>query len=155
MIAKYLRSSVLLVGVLMMLGSCKKDSLEDRMAKDDELIVAFLTKNNIQATKHSSGVYYKVITPGTGKTIAANSTVSAVYEGRLLTGAVFQSTSSAIQFALPGVIQGWQIGVPLIKEGGEIRLIIPSPLAYGEDSPSGAIPANAVLDFTLAITKVH
>ena len=57
-------------------------------------------------------------------------------------------------FALNRLIVGWQIGVPLIKKGGSIRLIVPSGLAYGSSSPGLGIPKNAVLDFTIDLIDV-
>ncbi|MCH5689531.1 FKBP-type peptidyl-prolyl cis-trans isomerase [Niabella sp. W65] len=36
-----------------------------------------------------------------------------------------------VSFTLNGVIQGWTIGIPKIKAGGKIKMIIPSSLGYG------------------------
>jgi len=143
----------LIVGVL---SSCKKElSPEKQAAKDDELIVDFIAKNNIPAIKHSSGLYYQIITPGSGASVTAASTVGVTYTGKLLNGTEFDKSSSAITFPLTGVIQGWTIGVPLIKVGGKIRLIVPSALAYGNKSPGAGIPENAVLDFTIDLINAQ
>jgi FKBP-type peptidyl-prolyl cis-trans isomerase len=37
---------------------------------------------------------------------------------------------------LAGVIQGWQQGLQMMKEGGKATLVIPGDLAYG-DAGSG------------------
>ena len=151
----------ILIGLFLIVGafsSCKKDSYDaEKQAKiDDALIVDFIAKNSIVAVKHSSGIYYQIITPGTGNEVTASNTVSVNYSGKLLDGYQFDSSSSPVSFSLSGnLIQGWKIGVPLIKKGGKIRLIIPSALAYGNTSPGAGIPKNAVLDFTIDLINVQ
>lgn len=137
-------------------SSCSKDDYdaEKQAAKDDVLIVDFIAKNNIPATKHSSGLYYQIITPGTGASVTAASTVGVNYEGKLLNGTTFDKSTEIVTFPLTRVIQGWTIGVPLVKVGGRIRLIIPSVLAYG-NSAQGPIAKNSVLDFTIDLLQAQ
>jgi FKBP-type peptidyl-prolyl cis-trans isomerase FkpA len=72
-----------------------------------------------------------------------------------LDGTVFDKTTTSAfgPFSLNGVIQGWQIGIPLVKAGGRIMLLIPSGLGYGNSS-AGSIPANSVLLFTIDVLTV-
>jgi FKBP-type peptidyl-prolyl cis-trans isomerase FkpA len=142
---------LLLFVVLATASSCSKDNydVEKQAAIDDQIIADFIAKNNIQAVKHSSGLYYQVLAPGTGPSVTAASTVGVNYEGRLLNGSQFDKSTKTMNFALTGVIEGWTIGVPLIKVGGRIRLIIPSTLGYRNTSPGPGIPKNSVLDFTI------
>ncbi len=152
---KILLGLFLIVGVL---SSCKKDSYDaEKQAKiDDGLIVDFIAKNSIVAVKHSSGLYYQIITPGTGTTTYGSSTTVTVnYEGKLLNGTTFDKSTTNVSFPLGNLIQGWQIGIPLIQKGGRIRLIVPSALAYKNQSPSSAIPANSVLDFTIDLISAQ
>ncbi len=143
---------------LFALGSCSKmdDFDPQKQADEDEaIIVKFLAANNLTAIRHSSGVYYTIVEPGAG-TIAysASTQILAKYTGRLLNGTVFDKTSTQpLSFRLGDVIVGWQIGIPLIKKGGKIRLFIPSAYAYGRDG-SGPIPDNAVLDFDVELVDV-
>ena len=138
-------------------SSCKRDSYDPdkQLVIDDSLIKEFIAKNSIVAVKHSSGIYYQVINPGSGAAISVANTVSVTYEGRLLSGSVFDKSTSAINFPLTRVIMGWQIGIPLVKTGGKIRLIIPSVLAYGNESPGAGIPKNSVLDFTVDLISAQ
>lgn len=147
----------MMVALFGVLSSCSKDNYdaEKQAAKDDALIVEFITKNNIPAVKHSSGLYYQIIKPGTGATVTAASTVGVNYEGKLLNGNQFDKSSQMITFPLTQVIPGWTIGVPLIKVGGRIRLIIPSTLGYGNQSPSPSLPKNSVLDFTIDLLQAQ
>jgi len=141
----------MLIAIGSVISSCSKDNYnaEEQAKKDDALIVEFITKNNIPAIKHSTGLYYQIITPGEGASVTAASTVGVVYTGKLLDGTQFDQATSTVRFPLTGVIPAWTIGVPLIKVGGRIRLISPSTLAYGNQSPGAGIPKNAVLDFTI------
>ncbi len=151
----------ILLGLILIVGafsSCKKDEYDaDKQLKiDDALIVDFIAKNSIVAVKHNSGIYYQIITPGSGNTVFTPSTsVSVNYEGKLLSGAVFDKSSAIATFTLGNLIQGWQIGIPLIQKGGRIRLLIPSTLAYKNTSPGSGIPENAVLDFTIDLINAQ
>jgi FKBP-type peptidyl-prolyl cis-trans isomerase FkpA len=142
--------------VLSVFTSCKKElSPEKQAEKDESIIVDFIAKNNIIAKRDASGIYFSEIAAGTGAKPTIASTVVVKYEGRLLNGNVFDNGRGEQQsFQLYGLIRGWQIGIPLIKKGGKMRMIIPSGLAYGNQSPSAAIPKNAVLDFTIELIDI-
>lgn len=150
----------LMISFIMMLGlsSCLKNDNYDpvlQAQQDDAAIVKFLADKNITAVKHSSGLYYQIIVPGTGTfQYKASSGVTVNYTGRLLTGAVFDKSVSPFYLPLGQFIIGWQIGVPLIQKGGKIRLFIPSEYAYGHQG-QGPIPANAVLDFDIELLDVQ
>ncbi len=93
---------------------------------------------------------------GDGAEAKADSTVSVTYTGALVKdGSVFDSSSEPISLALNQVIKGWQEGIPGMKVGGTRRLIIPANLAYGDQSPTPAIPANSALVFDVTLTAVQ
>lgn len=141
------------------LVSCKKEptiSAEEQTKKDDKLITDFAAKNNLTLTKHSSGVYYQIISQGSGVSAVGSSTITANYEGRLLDGTVFdKTTTKPLVFSLRDVINGWQAGIQLVQKGGKIRLLVPSRLAYGGHPPTSAIPMYAVLDFTIEVVDIQ
>jgi FKBP-type peptidyl-prolyl cis-trans isomerase FkpA len=150
---------ILLLSMTLGLGACTKSNDFDPAKQaelDDALILKFIAEKKISAIKHSSGVYYQILEPGTGSKIYSGSTlITAKYSGRFLNGSVFdQTTTMALSFPLGNVIVGWQIGVPLIQKGGKIRLLIPSQYAYGRN-PTGSIPANSVLDFDIELVDVQ
>ncbi|MBD1393443.1 FKBP-type peptidyl-prolyl cis-trans isomerase [Mucilaginibacter glaciei] len=134
-------------------ASCKKGDSFDAAAqatKDDAAIQTYLKANpNITATKDPSGVYYQVVTPGTGANPTASSAVTVNYTGSVLNGGQFATALNLANSPLTGLIAGWQIGIPKVKAGGRILLIIPSAYGYGNNSPAAAIPANSVLIFTI------
>jgi FKBP-type peptidyl-prolyl cis-trans isomerase len=64
--------------------------------------------------------------------------VTVHYRGTQVDGEEFDSSYSRgkpATFQLNGVVKGWTEGLQLIKEGGKIKLFIPSKLAYGERGP--------------------
>lgn len=95
---------------------------------------------------------------GDGEEVKAGATVTAHYTGAIAKdGTIFQSskdTGQPVEFGLDGVIAGWTEGVPGMKVGGTRRLVIPAAKAYGEQSPSPDIPANADLVFDIELTAV-
>lgn len=137
--------------LIILLSACSKDSSDDYAAQqaivDDEQIQAYIKANNIVATKDPSGVYYSVITPGTGAYPTVNSTYNVNYTGTFISGTIFDSGNLS-NFTLNGVIAGWGYGLPHINTGGRILLMIPSALAYGPQG-KGTIPANSVLVFSI------
>jgi len=138
-------------------SSCSKVESYDwekQMAVDEQIIKDFIAENNLTAKRSTNGVYYIIGEPGSGNVkYTANTTIKARYEGRLLNGTVFDSSTEGIDFPLGGVIPGWQEGIQLIQKGGKIRLLIPSPLGY-QNRGQGSIPANSVLDFDVELLDV-
>ena len=83
-------------------------------------------------------------------------TVTVLYKGSLLKdGSVFDETKKEpVSFPLNRLIKGWQIGLPLCRVGGKIKLIIPSAQAYSIRSRSKDIPPNSVLVFEIEVVGV-
>nr|WP_199076053.1 FKBP-type peptidyl-prolyl cis-trans isomerase [Pedobacter sp. ASV19] len=159
-----LKNKILLVAVAcaIILSSCSKDIPYDRKAQftiDSGLIVNYVKDNKITDVKQKDGVFYKILREGTVDTtpVTLNVPLALFYTGHVLgTKQAFDSTGIQAPrvFVLANVIKGWQIGVPLIKGGGEIRLFIPSTLAY-INRPVGPIPANSILDFDITLKEVN
>lgn len=105
-----------------------------------------------------SGLLYKEIRPGTGKTPTIDSPCSCHYAGRLIDGTEFDSSyarGQPLTFAPNQVIKGWTEAMQLMKEGGKWELYIPSELAYGDGGAGGVIPGGAVLIFELELLEVQ
>lgn len=126
------------------------------ITEQDEFLIKNKTQPNVHTT--ASGLQYKINQEGTGKQPTASDFVTVQYEGRLTNGTVFDSTAmhgnQPISFPLNGVIAGWTEGLQLMKEGGDYTFYIPANLAYGENSPSSAIPPNSTLVFDVKLIKV-
>jgi FKBP-type peptidyl-prolyl cis-trans isomerase len=123
---------------------------------DDDAIKAYLVAHpGITAIKDPSGLYYQVITEGTGAVIDNTSTVKVSYVGTTLQGVQFDANEDYTTALAPttNIIEGWKIGVPKAKVGGKILLIIPSALAYGPYA-NGAIAANSIILFTITVKEL-
>jgi peptidylprolyl isomerase len=105
------------------------------------------------AKKTSSGLAYKVLTPGTGKKHPGpTSTVTVHYSGWTTDGKMFDSSvtrGEPASFPLDRVIKGWTEGVQLMVEGEKTRFWIPEPLGYG-----GRRAPFGMLVFDIELLKV-
>lgn len=132
---------------LLIIAGCKND--ENQTDIDEAIILDYLEKHpEIEAKKHSSGLYYQIIEPGSGGHPAIQSIVKATYKGYFTDGEVFDERTAS--FSLYHVIQGWQIGIPLLQKGGSGIFLIPSDLGYGGDG-KGSVPGNTVLIFNVEL----
>jgi FKBP-type peptidyl-prolyl cis-trans isomerase FklB len=101
---------------------------------------AYLAENAKRegVTTTASGLQYKVLKPGTGRTPTANDTVTVHYRGTLVDGTEFDSSykrGEPASFPVGGVIAGWTEALQLMKEGAQYQLAIPPALAYGDRGP--------------------
>jgi FKBP-type peptidyl-prolyl cis-trans isomerase FklB len=116
---------------------------------------AYLAGNARQpgVTTTASGLQYKVVKPGTGRSPTAQDTVTVHYRGTLVDGTPFDSSYDRGQpasFAVGGVIAGWTEALQLMKEGAQFQLAIPPALAYGDRGPL----AGQVLLFDVELLSV-
>lgn len=135
----------------------------DRMALDDKALLEYFTKNNIKPNKTSSGLYYLITKNGEGDNAKAGQTVYVNYTGKTMDGNVFDSSvdpkfNHVEPFSFPlgknNVIRGWDEGIALLNKGAKATLYIPSPLAYGANSPAASIPPNSILIFDVVLVDV-
>ena len=122
---------------------------------DKQLIDAAVAAGKLDTSGSKDGVYYKILVQGSGGDVMISDTVVAYYKGCLLNGESFDGTKEKpATFPLNRLIKGWQIGVPLCKVGGKIRLIIPSGFGYSIRTRSPKIPPNSILLFDIEVVGV-
>lgn len=130
----------------------------DQIEKDRNKIEDYLQENGLVASVTDEGLYYIIEEEGTGQRPSIQDEVKVHYEGKTLDDIVFDSSYERNQpasFPLTWVIEGWQIGIPLFKEGGSGWLYIPSHLAYGKNPPYGSgLKKNEVLIFKVELLEV-
>jgi FKBP-type peptidyl-prolyl cis-trans isomerase len=107
----------------------------------------------------ASGLKYQVLKRGNGTTSPrATDVVKVHYHGTLLNGTVFDSSvqrGEPISFPLNRVIPGWTEGLQLMKVGDKFKFEIPPNLAYGENSPTPAIPPKSTLVFEVELLGIE
>ena len=121
--------------------------------KNEVSFIQSYVKDSIVATRHPSGIYYRINEPGTGLRPTWGSGVFVDYEGKFIENEERFDGRMGANFNLSSVIQGWQIGLQEIGEGGNIDLFIPSTFGYGEEG-RGSIPPNASLRFNIDLISV-
>jgi FKBP-type peptidyl-prolyl cis-trans isomerase FklB len=132
-----------------------KEKAEKNLAESK----AFLEENKKKEGVKSlpSGLQYKVLVEGSGKTPKATDTVTVHYRGTLINGTEFDSSYKKGQpatFQVNGVIRGWAEALQLMKEGSKWQLFIPPELAYGERGQPPLIPPNNTLIFEVELLTI-
>ena len=128
----------------------------NRIKEDGKKAIDKFVKDD-GAKMTESGLAYKVTTEGTGNTPKEDDMVEVHYHGTLIDGTVFDSSierGKTVSFPLNRVIKGWTEGLQLIKEGGKIKLMIPSDLAYGNNGAPPKIPGGATLVFDVELVSI-
>jgi FKBP-type peptidyl-prolyl cis-trans isomerase FkpA len=143
---------------LIVLGVFAAGSLhaESALEKGKAFLAENGKKKDVKTTK--SGLQYKVVKEGEGKSPKATDVVLVHYRGTLLDGKEFDSSykrNEPIEFPLNRVIPGWTEGVQLMKEGAKYIFYIPSELAYGSSGAGGAIGPDETLTFEVELLKVR
>ncbi len=158
-------SRLIFFSLIFSLISCTEDVSIVTRTKQEQLdldltrIEGYLNENNlIGFSSTDNGLHYKLIEEGNSKYPANGDTVSVEYIGELLNGSEFDrsNTDQPFEFVLGlgQVIEGWELGIPKIDEGGSGILIIPSGLGYGSVANS-SIPQNSVLIFRINLIEIR
>jgi FKBP-type peptidyl-prolyl cis-trans isomerase len=146
---------VLALCIGLLSSACEKDSGCKNVAPADEETVLknYISSKSYVAEKHSSGLYFQILNPGSGPKPTNSSRLYVSY--RLLklddTQVELVTNPGTTGFALGSLVEAWKIGMPMIGKGGSIRLFCPSSLAYGCQGSGVNIPANTPLFFEIAL----
>jgi len=102
-----------------------------------------------------SGVQYKIVTsgPAEGTSPKKSDEVKVHYEGKLLSGEIFDSSfqrGAPATFPLGGLIPAWVEALQQMKPGDEWLLYVPPEQGYGAQG-AGPIPPNSVLIFRIQL----
>jgi hypothetical protein len=106
----------------------------------------------------ASGLRYKVLKTGEGKSPGDSDVVLVKYTGRLKDGKIFDQNPQAA-FPVTGVVPGFSEGLKVMQRGGQYRLWIPSNLGYGPEDQRNpqtgevAIPGGSELVFDVELLE--
>lgn len=121
---------------------------------------AFLQHNATQdgVITLASGLQYKILTAGTGKSPALKDHVTVHYRGTTIEGREFDSSyarGKPMIFQTNRVIPGWTEALQLMKQGAKWQLFIPEEIAYGARGAGDAIGPKETLIFEVELLLVH
>lgn len=121
----------------------KADSIMTELAKD----------TTYQRTK--SGLLYRVLQEGSGRSPKATDEVTFLYEGRLTNGKIFDSNYDRDPLTCPAsnLVKGFTEALTMMTPGSEWEVVIPYHLAYGVRGSAGSIPQYATLIFKMKLVK--
>lgn len=152
---------ILLVPALFFYACFKNDDKGCQPVSPDQeasRMAYFCDTSHIRYTRHPSGIFYEILAPGTGDSVQNNAAITINYKAvSLLDNSVFEEATNS-RWQLSQLISGWQIGIPLIRKGGHIRLVIPSYYAYGcvgYKTDLATIPPNAPMYFDIQLLDVQ
>lgn len=155
-----MRLFVPILASLALLAGLSACAPSKQAAENLDAAAAFMAKNaKARGVKTlPSGVQYKVVKagPATGVSPKVVDEVKVHYEGKLLSGLVFDSSfqrGTPATFPLRGLIPAWTEALQLMKPGDEWLLYVPPALGYGAQG-AGPIPPNSVMVFRIQLIDV-
>ena len=116
-------------------------------------VAEYIADNDLETIELDQGVHIAIHEAGNDKKPTLADKVRVNYVGRLTNELIFDQNNN-VTFDLANLIQGWQIGLQELGEGGSCTLVVPSEAGYGSTG-SGIIPPNEPLVFDLELVKVN
>ena len=133
-----------------------KEQGEANQKEGDAFLAANKSKEGVVTLP--SGLQYKILKAGTGPKPAASDKVVCNYQGTLIDGKEFDSSSKhggPATFPVNGVIKGWTEALQLMPVGSKWQLFIPPQLAYAERGAGADIGPNATLIFEVELVSIE
>ena len=133
----------------------QNDAAETGRPRGEAFQAEYSQRQGVVATE--SGLQYRVIETGEGRSPGPADTVVVHYVGRLIDGTEFDSSrdrGTPATFSLGGIIPGWQEALQLMHEGDVWEVVIPSELAYGARGAGTSIGPNETLVFEIELISV-
>ena len=149
------------LAVVLALASCNKAGGQETAKAAAEAKAYLATNSKAEGVKTlPSGLQYKIVRsgPADGLKPAPQDEVKVHYEGKLLSGKVFDSSyerGAPAAMPLAALIPAWKEALQLMRPGDEWVLYVPPELGYGEEGAGGGeIPGNSVLIFRIELIDV-
>ena len=167
-----LRRVALATSMLLAISACGDDSRQDAsidpistqstQSYEAPMPPTFAPALDIDLTRMeepAAGLFRRDLVIGEGAFATPGDLVEVHYTGWLPDGKQFDSSRSKSPFAFQlgegMVIEGWDLGVAGMREGGKRQLVIPPDLGYGAAGAGGGIiPGNATLVFEVELIRV-
>lgn len=146
------------LALMLAAGSASAQTAEDNL-KAGKAFMAKIAKTPGMA-KLPSGVMYRIVSraPNPGAQPTTADTVKIDYEGKLITGQVFDSSYArheAADLPLDRLVPAWQEVIPQMHVGDEVILYTPPSEAYGDRDMSPDIPPDSTLIFRVHLIAIE
>ena len=148
--------SFLFITLFILLSGCASYS-DKEIQEFDALIKNYISENNLEMERLENGLYYKIKNEGKGEEyIKFTDKITFIYKGYFLNDELFQEVSEddPLKFKVSQLIAGWQDALSMVKNKGEIKVIMPPQLGYGKKN-TGTIPPNSILVYDLKVLEVN
>jgi FKBP-type peptidyl-prolyl cis-trans isomerase FklB len=137
-----------------MLAEREKQKTEQNATNGLAFRAEYAKREGVATT--GSGISYRVIKEGNGRQPGIGQRVVVNYRGTTIDGYEFDSSykrGKPQEFAVRGVMDGWQEILTLMPTGSKWEAVIPPQLAYGE-AGAGEIGPNSTLIFEIELIEV-
>ena len=129
----------------------------EKLSPDD---LAIVEEKYPSAKRTSTGLRTVLEKPGTGDLIRSGDNVEVLYTGKFLNGKVFETAEDrahpfTFRVGRGVVIDGWEEGLQLMRNGEKRILIVPYELGYGSRGNPPRIPRETTLVFEIEVIGVH
>jgi FKBP-type peptidyl-prolyl cis-trans isomerase len=128
----------------------------DIKKKNDDWLVANKSKKDVVTL--SSGLQYKILKDGKGKSPKADDVIVCHYIGKLIDDTVFESSydnGEPLKAYPSGVIVGWREALPKMKVGSKWEIYVPYKLGYGSGGTKEKVPPFSTLIYELELLDVQ
>jgi len=134
--------------------AAKEKQFGENKEKGEKFMAEIAKKDGVKEL--GNGVYYEVLTEGTGEVAADTSRVKVHYEGTLIDGTVFDSNleRDPTVFGASQVIPGFKAALTTMPVGSKWKVYIPQDQAYGAQD-MGTIKPFSALIFTIDLISIE
>ncbi|MCB9224546.1 MAG: FKBP-type peptidyl-prolyl cis-trans isomerase [Crocinitomicaceae bacterium] len=132
--------------------------LKEENVKRNKEFLSGLGDKYAGAKQTESGLVYKMTKEGTGASPVSGDKIELHYTGYLGDGTKFESSYDRgmpfiFVFKEQPILPAWEEALLMMKEGGEMKIVLPPWLGFGAQG-KGAIPPNSTLEFDLVLQGV-
>jgi len=124
------------------------------ISQDRTIITDFIKSSERTYSETNTGLWYSILTEGTGGTAKTGNNVTYDFECTLLNGSPCYSGTQTIKLGYTGTESGVTEGLQLMQEGSDYMFILPPYLAFGHTGDGDRIPGRAILIYRIRIKDI-
>lgn len=124
------------------------------ITQDRTVITDYIKSSDRAYSETNTGLWYSVLTEGTGGTAKTGNNVTFDFECTLLNGSPCYSGTQTIKVGYSGTESGVTEGLQLMQEGSDYLFILPPYLAFGHTGDGDRIPGRAILIYRIRIKDI-